>query len=71
MQTYHITTRVSNDGTITIEKTPFEAGDEVEVIVHSREHKPAHNGRYPLRGTPIRYMDPLGSVAENDWDALK
>jgi hypothetical protein len=26
---------------------------------------------YPLRGTPIRYDDPMEPVAEADWDALK
>jgi hypothetical protein len=71
MQTYHITTRVSDDGTITIKKAPFQAGDEVEVILHSRERKPMHDGRYPLRDKPIRYVDPFGSVAEDDWDALR
>ena len=71
MQTYHITTKVSNGGTITIEKAPFQAGDEVEVIVRGREHKVAHDGRYPLRGKPIRYLNPFGSVAEDDWNALQ
>ena len=71
METYHTTTRVLSDGTITIEKTPFEAGDEVEITIHSRERKPAHNGRYPLRGTPIRYADPFESVAEDDWAASR
>jgi hypothetical protein len=71
MQTYHVTTKVADDGTITIEKAPFQAGDEVEVIVHSRERKPMHNGRYPLRGKPVHYVDPFGSVAEDDWDALR
>jgi pyruvate-formate lyase-activating enzyme len=26
--------------------------------------------RYPLRGKPLRYVMPLESVAEEDWDAL-
>jgi hypothetical protein len=26
---------------------------------------------YPLRGVKIRYDEPFGSVAENDWEALK
>ena len=26
---------------------------------------------YPLRGIKIRYEEPFGPVAENDWEALK
>lgn len=26
---------------------------------------------YPLRGVKIRYEEPFGSIAENDWEALK
>jgi len=27
--------------------------------------------RYPLRGKPIRYIDPIEPVAEEDWEALR
>ena len=27
--------------------------------------------KYPLRGKPVIYRDPLKSVATNDWEALK
>jgi len=71
MQTYRVTTTVSNDGTITINKLPFRVGDEVEVVVQSREREPRRRERYPLRGKPVRYIDPLSSVAEDDWDVLQ
>jgi hypothetical protein len=71
MQTYHIETTVSNDGTLTIEGLPFRAGDKVEVII--RGHVPEINKseRYPLRGKPIRYDFPFESIAEDAWEALK
>lgn len=71
MQTYRVKTAISKDGAITIRKLPFEAGDEVEVIVRSHERKRRRNGRYPLRGTPVRYVKPFESVGQNDWDVLQ
>jgi len=70
MQDYRVDTRVSSDGSLTIRGLPFQAGDEVEVIIRSR--KPREDAKcYPLRGKPVRYVDPFGSVAEADWEALK
>lgn len=71
MQMYRVEATVSNDGTLTIKEVPFRAGDKVEVIVRSREREEERGGRYPLRGKPIRYVDPFESVAEDDWEALK
>lgn len=70
MQTYRIETKVSSDGTLTIKELPFQAGDKVEVVVRSRQPDRKSSKRYPLRGKPLRYVDPLESVAESDWDAL-
>lgn len=71
MQDYRVETEIGSDGSLTIKGLPFRAGDRVEVIV--RGHKVAGgNGKcYPLRGKPIRYADPFGSVAEEDWEALR
>ncbi len=68
---YRVKTTVSNDGTLTIKELPFRAGDEVEVIVRSRERERERGWRYPLRGKPIRYVDPFESAAEDDWDVLQ
>ena len=70
MRTYRVQAIISNDGTLTIKKLPFRAGDRVEVIVRSHERERELTERYPLRGKPIRYVDPFDSVAEDDWDAL-
>ena len=71
MQIYRVEKTVSNDGILTIKGLPFRAGDIVEVIVRSREREWERSERYILRGKPIRYADPFGSIAEDDWDALK
>ena len=70
MQTYRTETKVGNDGTLTIKGLPFRAGERVEVIVRGQEQA-ARVDRYPLRGKPLRYTDPFGSVAEEDWEALR
>jgi len=70
MQDYRVETKIAGDGSLTIKGLPFQAGDRVEVIIRSR--KAGEEGkRYPLHGTPIRYVDPFGSVAEEDWEALR
>ena len=71
MRKYRIETTISNDGTLTLKELPFRAGDKVEVIVYRRESEEERDVHYPLRGKPIRYIDPFGSVAENEWDVLR
>jgi hypothetical protein len=44
---------------------------EFLIIVCSRERERERNGRYSLRGKPIRYVDPFESVAEGDWNVLR
>jgi len=71
MQDYRVETKVSNDGSLTIKDLPFQAGDKVEVIIRSRKPRGEEGACYPLRGKPVRYVDPFASVAEEDWEALK
>lgn len=71
MQDYKVETTVSSDGSLTIKGLPFQAGDRVEVIIRSREARKEEGTRYPLRGKPIRYADPFGSVAEEEWETLR
>ena len=70
MEVYRVETKVAGDGTLNLEKLPFKEGDEVEVIIRARRH--AQNGkRYPLRGKPVRYIEPFKSVDEDQWEALQ
>jgi len=71
MQTYRVETKVSRNRTLTIKGLPFQVGEKVEVIVRRRERERERRLRYPLRGKPIRYTDPFGSVAESHWEALQ
>jgi hypothetical protein len=71
MKAYKIETKLEEEGELRLSKLPFRAGDEVEVIVRLREPAASTARRYPLRGLPIRYDDPTGPVAVNDWEALR
>ena len=71
MQAYYVETMVSSNRTLTIKGLPFLAGDKVQVIVRHRKRERERRRRYPLRGKPIRYVDPCGSVAESDWETLE
>jgi hypothetical protein len=71
MQDYRLETKVSSDGSLIIKGLPFQAGDRVEVIIRSHKHGGRKGTCYPLRGKPIRYADPFGSVAEEYWEALR
>jgi hypothetical protein len=71
MKAYRIETTVGEDKSLRLEQVPFRAGDAVEVIVLAAPERRRIESPYPLRGTPIRYDDPMEPVAESDWDALK
>ena len=71
MQTYCVETTIANHGALTVEGLPFRAGDRVEVVVRSCEPEREPTERYPLRGKAVGYVDPFGSVAGEDWDALR
>jgi len=74
MQDVKLEAVVSSDGGLWIEALPFPAGTRVEVIVRGRKTEtqaPPETDRYPLRGKPIRYVDPFEGVATDAWDAMK
>ena len=71
MNAHRVETTINQDGTLTLEDIPFQAGDAVEVIILERQPKPAGGNHYPLRGQPVRYDAPTESVAEAEWGPLQ
>jgi hypothetical protein len=61
---------VSPEGSLKLENLPFEPGAAVEVVVRAEERH-SDERRYPLRGTPIVYLDPTSPVAEADRRAVQ
>ena len=70
-QTYRVKTTVSKRGNLSIKGLPFKPGETVEVTLRRKQKKANVKAKYSLRGKVRAYRDPVKSVAENDWEALK
>ena len=64
-------TIVVQDGHLHLDHLPYRAGEAVEVIVRSIVTNNDPTAANPLQGTVLRYDDPTGSVAEDEWSALR
>ena len=71
MNAHRIETTINQDGTLTLDGLPFQAGDEVEVIIIERPVKTGGENPYPLRGQQVQYSAPTEPVAENEWGVLQ
>jgi hypothetical protein len=68
MQAYRIETTVQQNGTLTVSNLPLQPGEAVEVIILVQSSSAQRQNLYPLRGTPITYIDPIEPVAYEDWE---
>ena len=68
---HRVETTLQQDGTLTLDRLPFQAGRSVEVIILPVAKNPKVADPYPLRGIPIHYDRPCDPVAEEDWDAMR
>jgi hypothetical protein len=69
MQAYRQETVIQHDGTLTLHDLPLQAGEKVEVIIIIQSSPARSQDAYPLRGTPITYIDPTEPIAASDWEA--
>lgn len=70
-QAYQVHSEISEEGTLHLENLPFPPGEKVKITVVSESERKDRSARYPLHGTPIRYIEPTAPVAETDWDAAR
>ena len=70
-QAYRVQSQVSPDGTLKLENVPFQPGETVEVIVLAEERVVREQRRYPLRGKPLKYREPMEGISTSEWDALQ
>ena len=70
LQAHRIETTLTQNGTLTLDHLPFQAGETVEVIVLTNASPAPSQDRYSLRGTFVQYQDPTEPVAELDWEAV-
>ncbi len=71
MVAHRVEATIEQDGTLTLENLPFHAGEAVEIIILAQPPRASHQGRYPLRGTPVRYDRPTDPVAQDEGDAAQ
>ena len=69
----HVTTVVSADGSVRVDRLPLQAGQAVGITIRPLEPAPgpASPNRYPLAGLPVEYREPFEGVASEDWEASR
>lgn len=71
MEAYRLETVIQKDGSLILNHLPLKAGANVEVVILVQPAPSSRPDRYPLRGKPITYLDPLEPVAQSDWSASR
>jgi len=67
--TIHVKAMVEEGGRVTVEDLPLQPGQEVQLTIVAVEQRPAGDNRYPLRGTPYRFTDPMEpAINPEDWE---
>jgi hypothetical protein len=69
MQAHTAETTLSGDGVIALRDIPFRCGESVEIIILPFAGLSPSGSRYPLRGTPVTFLDLTEPVADADWEA--
>ncbi len=71
MNVHRVETVIRQDRTVVLKDLPFGVGERVAVIIFYCASKRSEKDRYPLRGTPIKYLNPTEPVAQEDWSISK
>ncbi len=71
MNPHYVEATFERDGRLTLEDLPFHAGDSVEIIIVARQQAANGEKAYPLRGAPIKYIEPTEPVAQDDWNSAQ
>ncbi|MBE9205019.1 hypothetical protein IQ244_00395 [Nostoc sp. LEGE 06077] len=72
MKAHRIETKLTKNGTLLLENLPFQAFQDVEIIIIERSYQPSDSNPYPLRGKVIHYDDPFEPTAPiENWEVLQ
>ncbi|MGL5135649.1 MAG: hypothetical protein ACRC78_24230 [Planktothrix sp.] len=71
MLAHRIEATITDNKTLTLENLPFDSGEEVEIIILSRQGKGSAQKKYALRGTTVEYLEPMEPVAQEDWEVIQ
>ncbi len=67
MQMFHAEIVVEKDGKLHLDHVPFSEGEPVHVFISSASPLT----RQSLKGSVLKYEQPLAPVAGEDWEAAK
>ncbi len=62
MNAHRVETVISQDRAVILKDLPFQEGERVEVIILQCPSKRSEKEQYPLRGMPIKYINPTEPV---------
>jgi len=65
MQTFHAETVIEKNGKLHLDHVPFSEGEAVHVFVSSV----APFTKDSLKGSVLKYEQPLAPVSQEDWEA--
>lgn len=71
MQAYRVEKTLQEDGTVTLEHLPFQAGDAIEIIILAQPASSQSARSESLRGLPLQYDQPFEPVAHDEWETLR
>lgn len=71
MKSYRTAAVVDDEREIHLRGVPFHPGEEVEVVLQTRQSERGSETGYPLRGLPVRYEEPFEPVAAEEWEAAR
>ena len=64
MNAHRVETVISQDRAVILKDLPFRAGELVEVIILQCASQQSEVDRYPLRGTPVKYINPTEPIVD-------
>ncbi len=70
MNAYRIETRIPDNHLLHIPVPTFATGENVEVIILTKDTIPPTLSLSALHGTVLRYDDPTEPLPPGDWEAL-
>lgn len=71
VQAHWIETTVGEHGELALEGLPFDAGEQVEVLVIAKRAGITTPSDLSLLDSVLEYLEPMEPVASEDWDALQ
>lgn len=71
MNTHRLEIALTENGKITLDNLPFQAGETVEIVISLQQKISSPHNSFPLEGSVSYYDDPFDSVAEDEWEVLQ